>query len=128
MSDEPSIRRLGEGYEPHVDEHDGALAYSFPVDSGFVSASFSFEIQEADLAVMLNDPFRRAALDITTHTVLQRSMQIGSKKVTQSRFTALVAQILHSTQPELDAFLRRFDVKHHMLTQVYIDQVLGRRE
>ena len=33
----PTVHKLGDGYEPHVDEVDGQLVYSLPVDSSFVS-------------------------------------------------------------------------------------------
>jgi hypothetical protein len=36
-----TVRRMGDGYEPHVDDVAGRLVYSLPVDSGFQSTSFS---------------------------------------------------------------------------------------
>lgn len=38
------IRLLGDGYEPHVEQSGEQLSYSLPVDSGFVSFSFTFKI------------------------------------------------------------------------------------
>ncbi len=50
------IHHLGEGWEPHVDEIDGKLVYSIPVESSFVTLSFEFEIARADLEVLKADP------------------------------------------------------------------------
>jgi hypothetical protein len=57
-----TVRRMGDGYEPHVDEVAGRLVYSLPVDSGFMSTSFSFLIGDDDLAILLSDEYRRAVL------------------------------------------------------------------
>lgn len=54
-----AVRRLGDGYEPHVDEVDGELIYSAPVDSGPVTMSFSFPITRIDLDVLTADPYRQ---------------------------------------------------------------------
>ncbi len=35
---------MGDGYEPHVAQLGEQLSYSLPVDSGFVSFSFTFTI------------------------------------------------------------------------------------
>lgn len=51
-----TVRRMGDGYEPHVDDVAGQMVYSLPVESGFMSTSFSFLIGDDDLAVLLSDP------------------------------------------------------------------------
>jgi len=68
-----SVHLMGEGYEPHVVQEGGKLVYSLPVDSGFITYEFAFEIKREDLDVLLTDNYRRAVLEITAHTVLQHS-------------------------------------------------------
>lgn len=43
-----SVRLMGDGYEPHVTQEEGKLTYSLPVDSGFISYEFAFEISRHD--------------------------------------------------------------------------------
>ena len=66
------VRLMGDGYEPHVEQWGEQLSYSLPVDSGFVSFSFTFAIRQADLDVLLSDDYRRAVLEVIAHTLLQR--------------------------------------------------------
>lgn len=123
----PGVRRLGDGYEPHVDEIAGELIYSAPVDSGPVSTSMSFPITRGDLDVLTADPYRRAVLEVIGHAVLQRSMVRGRAPVSRADFAALVSSILHTSPAELDAVIDRADVEHHMVTRMYVDQVVQRR-
>jgi hypothetical protein len=122
-----AVRRLGDGYEPHVDEDAGILTYSLPVDSGFVSAVFSFQIQPGDLDVLLGDPYRRAVLEVVAHTVLQKSMSAGGRKITQATFGDLVGSLLHSTPADLERYLDRVDTSHHLVTRVYVKEIMARR-
>lgn len=126
MNEPSAVRRLGDGFEPHVDEQGGVLVYSLPVESSVFTAGFSFEIQDDDLTVLQRDPYRRAVLNVTAHTVLQQSMQRGAEAVSQRRFDDLVAKVLHSTPEELSRFLARFDVDHHMVTRIFVDQIMAR--
>lgn len=123
----PPNRRLGDGYEPHVDEVDGKLVYSLPVDSGFASASFSFEIAARDLDVLRADPYRRAVLESVAHTILQPSLQRGGERVTQDAFADLVSRILHSTPAELEALIAAVDRDHNIVTRFYVEQAMARR-
>ena len=122
-----AIRRLGDGYEPHVDEEAGVLTYTLPVDSSFVSTVFSFRIQPEDLAVLLDDPYRRAALEVVAHTALQRSMLRDQPKVTQADFDALVTDVLHATPGDLETFVDRVDREHHTSTWFFMQPILERR-
>ena len=121
------VRRMGDGYEPHVDEEDGRLTYSLPVDSSFVSMSFSFEIQPIDLEVLLADPYRRAVLESVAHTVLQRSMIRGNPPVTPVAFAQLVSRILHGTPEELARIVAVIDRDHNIRTAYFVEQALARR-
>lgn len=123
----PTVRRLGDGYEPHVDEIEGRLTYSLPVDSSFVSVDFSFEILQRDLDVLLADPYRRAALEVIAHTILQRSMIRGNEQVTQKAFGELVSQVLHAEPEELERFIDAIDRDHNIVIRIYVEQVLARR-
>ena len=122
-----AVRRLGDGYEPHVDEIEGRLTYSLPVDSSFVSVGFSFEILPGDLEILLADPYRRAALEVIAHTILQRSMIRGNEPVTQEAFGELVSQVLHGEAEELELFIDTIDRDHNIVIRIYVAQVLVRR-
>lgn len=120
-------RLLGDGYEPHVDTLAEALLYSLPVDSGFVSADFSFVIRQEDLDVLLADPYRRAALEVIAHTLLQQSMLPGSAKVTQAMFEALLEEVLHASPQALEESIVRIGRAHNIAIPVFIAQILTRR-
>lgn len=122
-----TIRRMGEGYEPHVDEAEGRLVYSLPVDSSIFSTSFSFPIEERDLAILLGDDHRRALLEIIAHTVLQRSLIRGNPKVTEADFRGLVDGVLHSTSGDLDRFVDAIDRSHNIRIRPYAEAAIGRR-
>ena len=122
------IRRLGDGYEPHVDEQDGRLIYGLPVDSGFVSTAFAFEISSDDLRVLSTDPYRRAALEVIAHAVLQQSMRRDGVRVTQAAFDVLLAQILHAPPAALQDTIAQASHAHHMAVEVYIQQAMTRRQ
>lgn len=120
-------RRMGDGYEPHVDDVDGRLVYSLPVDSGFVSASFSFEVEQVDLVVMLSDPFRRAVLEVVAHSVLQRSMICGNPPVTQADFRRLVDQTLHTSGDMLEVYIAQIDQDYNMRVEYFVRSAMARR-
>jgi hypothetical protein len=122
-----TVHKLGDGYEPHVDEVDGTLIYSLPVDSSFVSVEFSFEILPTDLDVLLADPYLRAVLETVAHSVLQRSMIRGNPPVSQQAFDEVVAQVLHSTPAVLKRFIAAVDRDHNMRTAYFVEQALARR-
>ena len=124
---EAGIRHLGVGYEPHVDEVAGRLLYSLPVDSGFVSAAFSFEIRPEDLEVLRSDPYRRAVLETVAHTKLQRSMLAGMKSVTERDFAAVVASVLHAPPDALESFIADVNREHNIDTGYFVKQSMTRR-
>ena len=121
------VRRMGDGYEPHVDDVAGRLVYSLPVDSGFVTLSFSYPLREHDLAVLLGDPWRRALLEVIAHTVLQRSMIRGNPEVTELDFAGIVAALLHSTPEALRAFVAGVDRDHNIGVEHYARVAMARR-
>ena len=123
----PSRRLLGDGYEPHVDEEAGRLLYGLPVDSSIVGWAFSFEIRQADVDVLLSDPYRRAVLEVVAHTILQRSMIRGSKPVTGMDFAAVVSPVLHSRPEELRRFIAGVDREHNIATSSFVTQAMERR-
>ncbi|MBK4366524.1 hypothetical protein JJQ04_21080, partial [Enterobacter hormaechei] len=45
-------RLMGDGYEPYVNKLNDRLIYSLPVESGFVSFYFEFDISQTDLDVL----------------------------------------------------------------------------
>ena len=78
-------RLMGEGYEPYVEQQGDRLTYSLPVDSGFVSFNFTFDLRQTDLDVLLSSDYRRAVLEITAHTLLQHSTLKGNDRFTQKK-------------------------------------------
>lgn len=123
----PSRPLMGDGYEPHVDEEAGRLLYGLPVHSGAVGSAFSFDIRQADVDVLLSAPYRRAVLEVVTHTVLQRSMLRGNRPVTEMDFAAIVSSVLHSTPEELRRFIATVDREHNIDTGVFVAQAMARR-
>ncbi len=123
----PAERWLGDGYEPHVDDEAGRLIYSLPVDSSFLSVSFSYEILQADLDVLLNDPYRRAVLEVVAHTVLQRSMIRGNPEVSPLDFRRLVDRALHSPPDALAGLVAEIDRDHNMSVEHFVRERMKRR-
>ena len=113
------VRRIGAGYEPHVDQIACRLIYSLPVDSGIVSSGFEFPISERDLQVLLHDSWRRGLLEVVAHTVLQRSMIRGNPEVTELEFSGIVEAILHSDPNSRDAFVQRVGREHQIGIEHY---------
>lgn len=120
MAAMPGKRRMGDGYEPHVDDVDGRLIYSLPVDSGHVSLSFEYEIEAGDLAVLLNDIYRRAVLHWVLHTKLQRTVIGTAEKISQADFRALLSEILHSPIENVEQLIQAVNREHNIHLQYYI--------
>lgn len=122
-----SVRLMGDGYEPHVDRSGDRSTYSLPVDSGIVSFSFTFDICQADLDVLLADGYRRAALEVIAHTLLQHSALKGNDCFTQSDFDSLIIDTLYSTSDSLQAFIGRVSREHNIGITHYMQEVINRR-
>ena len=122
-----AVRRLGEGYEPHVDEVDSRLIYGLPVDSGFFSAAFEFPITASDLERLLEDPYRRALLEVVAHTILQRSMIRGNPAVTEAEFAQITARILHSRPDDLAAYVASVERDHNINIDHFVSEAIRRR-
>lgn len=122
----PPGRLLGEGYEPHVDAMDGRLSYSLPVDAGFVTTSFAFDIAPADLDILLADPYRRAMLAATAHTVLQRSMIPGRPEVSRADFDELKRRVLYSDREALEAFADEIDREYNIAIRAIVGPEVAR--
>ncbi|CAI8910736.1 hypothetical protein [Kosakonia quasisacchari] len=123
----PSIKLMGDSYEPQVWQEGDRLTYSLPVDSGFLSFDFSFDICRSDLDVLRRDDYRRAALEIIAHTLLQYSTLKGNARFTQSDFDKLIADTLHSTHDFLQTFIARISREHNIGIEHYINEILSRR-
>lgn len=120
-------RRMGDGFEPHVDEEDGALTYSIPVDSGQVFASFSFAIRKEDLRVLLADPWRRAVLEVVAETLLRATRNADTPPVTQTAFYGLVARILHAASVDLEAYIDQMSRDHRIAIRRAVEETVARR-
>ena len=122
-----SVRLMDDGYEPHVTQEEGKLIYSLPVDSGFISYEFAFEISRHDLDILISDDYRRAVLEITAHTLLQRSTLKGYDRFTQKDFDKLVTNTLHSTPDFLQTFISQISHEHHIVIEHYVKEIIDRR-
>lgn len=122
-----ATRVMGEGYEPYVEQLGDKLIYSLPVESGFVSFHFEFDILQIDLDVLLSDHYRRAVLEVTAHTLLQRSTLKGHKRFTQKDFDNLIASALHASQEHLSAFISQINREHNISIEHYVNDIMNRR-
>lgn len=120
-------RLMGDGYEPYVNKFNNRLIYSLPVESGFVSFHFEFDILQTDLDVLLSDHYRRAVLEVTAHTLLQRSTLKGHKRFTQNDFDNLIATTLHASQEHLSAFISQINGEHNISIEHYVNDIMNRR-
>ncbi|MBV7557663.1 hypothetical protein ACXX29_022890 [Enterobacter mori] len=120
-------RLMGDGYEPYVNKFNNRLIYSLPVESGFVSFHFEFDILQTDLDVLLSDHYRRAVLEVTAHTLLQRSTLKGHKRFTQNDFDNLIATTLHASQEHLSAFISQINREHNISIEHYVNDIMNRR-
>ena len=122
-----TTRVMGEGYEPYVEKLGDKLIYSLPVESGFVSFYFEFDILKTDLDVLLSDHYRRAVLEVTAHTLLQRSTLKGHKRFTQNDFDNLIATTLHASQEHLSAFISQINREHNISVEHYVNDIVNTR-
>lgn len=120
----PPQRLLGDGWQPHVSDVAGRLIYEFPVASGHATGSFAFPIAQSDLDVLLIDPYRRAVLEVVTHTVFQRSIIRGNPEVTEAEFHRIVAKVLHTPFDELKTYLVAFAQEYNMGVDCYVQQAI----
>ncbi|ENT6841107.1 TPA: hypothetical protein N5O30_001623 [Enterobacter kobei] len=122
-----STRVMGEGYEPYVEQLGDKLIYSLPVESGFVSFYFEFDIRQTDLDVLLSDHYRRAVMEVTAHTLLQHSTLKGHKRFTQNDFDNLIATTLHASQEHLSVFISQINREHNISIEHYVNDIVNRR-
>ncbi|WP_203461985.1 hypothetical protein [Enterobacter cloacae] len=122
-----TTRVMGEGYEPYVEKLGDKLIYSLPVESGFVSFYFEFDILQTDLDVLLSDHYRRAVLEVTAHTLLQHSTLKGHKRFTQYDFDNLIATTLHASQEYLSAFISQINREHNISIEHYVNDIVNIR-
>lgn len=122
-----TTRVMGEGYKPCVEQLGDKLIYSLPVESGFVSFHFEFDILQIDLEVLLSDHYRRAVLEVSAHTLLQRSTLKGHKRFTQNDFDNLIATTLHASQEHLSAFISEINREHNISIEHYVNDIVNRR-
>lgn len=118
---------MGEGYEPYVEKLGDKLIYSLPVESGFVSFYFEFDILKTDLDVLLSDHYRRAVLEVTAHTLLQHSTLKGHKRFTQNDFDNLISTTLHASQEHLSAFISQINREHNISIEHYVNDIVNTR-
>ncbi|MDH0670923.1 hypothetical protein N5D18_10890 [Enterobacter hormaechei] len=120
-------RLMGDGYEPYVNKLNDRLIYSLPVESGFFSFYYEFDIRQTDLDVLLSDHYRRAVLEVIAHTLLQHSTLKGHKRFTQNDFDNLIAITLHESQEHLSALISQINREHNMSIEHYVNDIVNTR-
>ncbi len=120
------VRRLGEGYEPHVDELDGRLVYGLPIDSSIVTFSLDFEIADDDLRVLKADEYRRAALHWAVHTVMQTRGARLEAEARQALFRQVADRVLFADEDGLRACIAEIDEGYNIRLDHFIQQDLAR--
>lgn len=127
-SDAPAVRRMGDGFEPHIDEIGGRLFYSQLVGFGPSEVEFRFPIRHSDLAVLRSDPWRRAVLEAVADRMLQYSAMPGRTKITNAHFRRIVQGVLHSTPDRLDRLIARVDRDYNSDVVFFAKEALARRD
>ncbi len=97
------VHHLGEGWQPHVDEIDGKLIYSIPVESSFVSISYEFEITKEDLFLLKESSEKYKLLFDSLHSEIQDTFgpSLPSEQVrkyTQTEFEIVKRKILYGSK------------------------------
>lgn len=121
------IRLMGEGYEPCVNKLGNQLLYSIPVESGFASYDFIFEINQNDLNILLSDDYRRAVLEIIAHELLQFSKTRKNSNFSQSDFNQLIMNTLHASSNDLQTFIEQIGKKYNISINSYVKNIMNKR-
>lgn len=98
-------RLVGEGWELGVFRKQGRLVLGIPVESGFRNFDFEFAISVQDLAVLERDPFRRRALDLILHEILQPRLTRGDHDGTEAEVRPIIATVLHGTPAQIEQMI-----------------------
>lgn len=77
--------------------------------------------------VLLSVHYRRAVLEVTAHTLLQRSTLNGHDRITQHNFDELVFNTLHTTQEQLQEFISKFNREYRILIEHYVNEIVIQR-
>lgn len=121
------IRLMGEGYEPCVNKLGNQLFYSIPVESGFASYDFTFEINQNDLNILLSDDYRRAVLEIIAHELLQFSKTRKNSNFSQSDFNQLIMNTLHASSNDLQTFIEQIGKKYNISINSCVKNIMNKR-
>ena len=93
---------LGQGWELSVFQSDERLTLSIPVDSGFVSRSFEFTIEDRDLDALRGSRFRHKVLEYILHSHLQPSILPGGPEVETCKISGIIDVVLHGTSADME--------------------------
>ncbi|WP_337848111.1 hypothetical protein [Sphingomonas sp.] len=122
----PPGRLLGTGWEPHIDEIDGRLVYSIPVASGHMDYDFQFMIEPSDLAVLREQPYRRAVLFVLLHQLLQNSTLPSFPTVSQAEFRSLADAVLFEPNESVEHLIKATSAEHNVRLHSYIGDEVRR--
>lgn len=126
---EKKDHHLGNEWEPQVNEINGLLIYSIPIESSHTTLDFAFEIKEADLDVLKTDRYRYAVLYFSLHTLIQNTFGPGShpRKFEQEEFNNILNNVLHSTSDELKFYISKFNKENNISLEHFINEFLTRK-
>jgi hypothetical protein len=93
---------LGEGWQLSAFKEGERLLIDMPVDSGFASQSYDFDISERDLSVLKESRYRRLVLDFLLHEMLQPRLTRGDVGATDTECYAMIAIVLHGSATAIE--------------------------
>lgn len=97
QSDAPAERILGSGWELSVFRQNDRLFLGMPVDSGYVSMDFEFDLAQADLASLQGSRARCKLLEFILHERLQRRMTRRDFDGMEDEVQTVIKTVLHGS-------------------------------
>ena len=93
---------VGEGWELSAFKDGELFHISIPVDSGFESKSYDFDISQQDLSVLKESRYRRIALEYLLHEMLQPRLTRSDVGATDRECNAMIAIVLHGSPTAIE--------------------------
>ena len=93
---------LGEGWELSAFKDGERLHISIPVDSGFASRSYEFEISQQDFSILKESRYRRKALEYLLHEMLQPRLTRGDVGATDKECNVMITMVLHGSATAIE--------------------------
>lgn len=93
---------LGEGWELSAFKDGERLHISIPVESGFASTSYNFQISQQDFSILKESRYRRMALEYLLHEMLQPHLTRGDVGATDKECNAMITNVLHGSATAIE--------------------------